>query len=214
MSGTHADNKVKAFQDRCKNSQSPNIIAESFWVFIEVFFGVFFVLLTPFDMQKQFGGLNRIIFPKNRHHFPNSKAIMHYKSKHFYKGLRDLFPKQVASYWALQMCTEAQVSSNTLPRNLTFEQLQRIAQIYYSLCQKYQDLFEFNYQQPNRHIPLGLLNDSKHLEETSMRKDEEEILSYDTSWDHEQIDADDEAFLELTDDNNEFLDNDESIFIR
>ena len=89
------------------------------------------------------------------------KAIMHYKSKHFVKGLQDLFPQSVATRCAFHVCSEAHVAPTTLPRNLDFEQLQRIAFVYYNLCEKYQGLFEFDYQQPHRNIPLASLKDFK-----------------------------------------------------
>lgn len=104
------------------------------------------------------------------------KAIMHYKSKHFVKGLQDLFPRSVANQWALQVCSEAGVAPTTLPRNLDFQQLQRVALVYLKLCEKYQDLFEFNYQQPKINVPVELLRDSRQVEEDT-ENDEKAIMS-------------------------------------
>ncbi|XP_075247791.1 mitochondrial dimethyladenosine transferase 1-like [Convolutriloba macropyga] len=93
------------------------------------------------------------------------KAVMHYKNKQCFRGLMDLFPKEVAKFWAIKLCTEADVPQDLYPRFLDLKSVSGLADVYFRLCTKYENLFEYDYQRPKLNIPNQLLADTKTHEE-------------------------------------------------
>ena len=86
------------------------------------------------------------------------KAVMHYKNKPCFKGLMDLFPKTISKKCAIRMCEDADIPRDLYPRFLTFDHMQRLADVYFKMCKEHDNLFEYNYQKPRVNVPQSLLD--------------------------------------------------------
>ncbi|CAB3407024.1 unnamed protein product [Caenorhabditis bovis] len=87
------------------------------------------------------------------------RHVFHYRQKHVNKGLKTLYPKELANELTDELLRKTRIDPTTTSIRLGIEQFSDLSDAYFEQCRRIAGLFAYDYTKPHR--KLEMLDDSQ-----------------------------------------------------